>query len=377
MINFEINDIMDSVKIMNPTLDFDSEFSFYHDETNNIKKFYVKEDDFNYSFHSNFVLGGVLFENNKPNVDDLFPLLKLQKSANELKFNHIAKGEFLDCLKSQKLNIFLDYLLKSPLYVHYTTLNILYYSIVDIVDSAIINSEVSMKLGFPFVNKLKNDLYKLFKLEIDNVIELFHAFEYPNVKKDMIESFINNLTGLFVKYENDVEFHFGLTSLKQILRESKKQNSLPFIEDEEDFILLKDLSQFYLYPIYTFKNSKHIFDRETSIEEIINQFNITNNGQTINSYRFEDSKNDKLIQVSDVFIGLVGKYSRFINITSIDEIKNMIPKLNPLQLSNLDLYLDIISKSDKKNKAFLHNVDCYEEMSKSTLIFELRNKIYT
>jgi hypothetical protein len=56
---------------MAPTADFDKKFTFYYDETNNIKKFYVRENDFNYTFTANFILGGLVHEGTSPNVQSL------------------------------------------------------------------------------------------------------------------------------------------------------------------------------------------------------------------------------------------------------------------------------------------------------------------
>lgn len=58
MIPFDVNEIRNWTIKDIPNGDFDFAFIFYKDETNNIRKFYVKEDGFNYSFDSNFVLGG-------------------------------------------------------------------------------------------------------------------------------------------------------------------------------------------------------------------------------------------------------------------------------------------------------------------------------
>ncbi len=186
MVKFNVSDVIRMTKILAPTANFDSSFTFYYDETNNIRKFYVRKTDFNSSFNSNFVLGGLVYEGNQPDIKPLFDGLKLQKNIIEVKLKHIAKGEFLDCLKSKKLNIFLDCLLELDLYIHYSSLNILYWSIADIVDSAITNSEVAMQLGLGFSNHLKNDLYKLAKLEIGMITELFYNFGYPNLKKESI-----------------------------------------------------------------------------------------------------------------------------------------------------------------------------------------------
>src|SRR5690554_25057 len=155
MIEFEISDIRKATKMIAQTADFDSAYRFYYDETNNIKKFYVRENDFNYTFTANFVLGGLVHLGQVPDVQPLIDSFKLQKTTKEVKFKHIASGNFLDCLKSEKLKLFLQFVKDSDLYVHYSSLNILYWSVVDIVDSAIANSESAQQLGFQFSNHLK------------------------------------------------------------------------------------------------------------------------------------------------------------------------------------------------------------------------------
>jgi hypothetical protein len=239
MINFDTNDIRKTAKLLAPSADFDSQFTFYYDETINIKKFYVKEYAFNYSFTANFILGGIAHEGVPPDIKPLFDLLDLQKTIKEVKLKHIAKGQFLDCLKSEKLNCFLKYLLGADLYVHYSSLNLLYWSIGDIVDSAIVNSKVAEQLGPDFWNYLKNDLYKFAKLEIDSVIKLLYAFGYPNIKRASVPEFIESLTSLFDECPQIEELHFGLETLRQILKESERKSSLPFTMNEKDHILIE------------------------------------------------------------------------------------------------------------------------------------------
>lgn len=375
MIDFETKEIRMMIKQLDSSLNFDSNYTFYYDETNNVKKLHITEEDFNCSFQSNFVLGGVLYEGEKPLLQEVFNDLKLQPNIKEVKLKHIAHGELQDCLKSKNLNIFLKNVIVAPIYLHYTSLNLLYWSIADIVDSAIINSKIAQQLGMSFVYKLKNDLYFLCKNEIENVINIFHYYKYPNLKKENIVPFINNLSQLFEKYENDVRFHIGLTSLKQILKESLKQKSLPFIMDEKDYVLLENFTHFYLEPLYKFRNSNHIFDNENDIQTTIEKYRLLDNGIEFKNYHFEDSKNDILIQISDVLVGLVGKMTGFINAHNHNEIKNEVHQFNDIQLENLDKYLDLLNKSDLKNKAFLHNVDSIGELDKMRLLFCFRNKI--
>jgi hypothetical protein len=372
MIDYEISDIRKFTKMAAPTADFDGAFTFYYDETNNIKKFYVRENDFNYTFTANFVLGGLVHSGHAPNVRPLIDSLKLQKTATEVKFKHIASGQFLDCLKSEKLKLFLQFLRDNDLYVHYSSLNILYWSLVDIVDSAIISSEAAQQLGLRFSNHLKNDLYKLSRLEIDAVIDLFYRYEYPNIKSDSVLPFIEELTSLFDAYIDTQEFHFGLESLRQILKEAKKKGSLPFIQDEDDFILLKDLSHFYLRPIYLFKNSTHIFDNEDSINETLKDYKILDGKDEIKNYTFVDSKTELLIQLSDVFVGLMGKLTNYLNTSTREKIDNDFQTLSAIQQANIDLLIEVIDKSHNKNIGFLHNIDSFEEMSKMDRIRENR-----
>lgn len=367
MIDFEIAEIEAAnqfAQLLNPRVDFATPYVFFYDETNNIKTFYVRENDFNYTFTANFVLGGVLHEGAVLDVQPLIDSFKLQKTAKEVKFKHIAFGDFLDCLKSQKLNLFFRFLKESDLYVHYSSINILYWSVVDIVDSAIMNSDAAMQLGPGFNNQMKNDLYKLCRLEIDAVVQLFYAFEYPNVKPEKIGDFIEALSNLFEEYLPLQEFHFGLESLRQILKESKKKGELAFVMDEKNHVLLADLTHFYLRPIYTFKNSTHIFDNEDSIREALNEYRMLDKGVEFKNYSFVDSQDSQLTQLSDIFIGFMGKYTQYRNTHTMEEIKADIYSFSGLQLENMKLFIDIINKSDHKNPAFLHATDSYEEVKK-------------
>jgi hypothetical protein len=370
MKNFEISQLRAFTKMVAPTADFESAFTFYYDETNNIKKFYVREDDFNYTFTANFVLGGLVHLGQAPNVQPLIDSFKQQKTAKEVKFKHIATGNFLDCLKSEKLILFLQFIKDSDLYIHYSSLNILYWSIVDIVDSAILSSETAQKLGPQFANYLKNDLYKLSRLEIDSVIELFYKYEYPNIKNDSVLPFIEELSSLFNDYIGTQEYHFGLESLRQILKEAKKKGSLPFVMNEDDYILLKDLSHFYLRPIYLFKNSTHIFDNEDSISEMLEDYKILDGEKEITNYTFVDSQTSHLIQLSDVFVGIMGKLTTYLNTSSKETIDNDFGSLSVTQKKNFDLLITVIDKSHSKNIGFIHNLDSHEEISKMDRIRE-------
>ena len=90
MVNFDVSNLRRMTKMLAPAADFDSYFTFYYDETNNIRKFYVRKIDFNSYFNSNFVLGGLVYQRSSPNIKLLFDRLNLQKNITEVKLKHIA-----------------------------------------------------------------------------------------------------------------------------------------------------------------------------------------------------------------------------------------------------------------------------------------------
>jgi hypothetical protein len=90
--------------------------------------------------------------------------------------------------------------------------------------------------------------------------------------------------------------------------------------------------------------------------------------QEINNFLFVDSKSNRLTQLSDVLVGLVGKLGSYLNINSRNGIKSDFRTLNPVQGENIDLLFGLIDRSHDKNMGFLHTTDSYEEMSKIEVI---------
>ncbi len=144
--------------------------------------------------------------------------------------------------------------------------------------------------------------------------------------------------------------------------------------DEEDYILIENFSQFYLRPIYLFKNSNHIFDNEVAISEILASYKIIDDSKEIKNYSFVDSQSDLFVQASDIFVGLMGKLANYINTSLREKIISDFDSLSEKQLNNIDALINLIDKSNNKNVAFLHSIDSYEELTKMNLIHEIRNR---
>ncbi|MBK5240244.1 DUF3800 domain-containing protein [Clostridium sp.] len=346
-------------------------YTFYYDETNNVRKFCLKEDGYNSSVCTTFVLGGVMHRglSSTANTEELWRNLKLQRNIKEIKLIHLAKGDFIKCLDSTKLNYYLKWLLDSDLYIHYSALNLLYFSLIDIVDSAIENSDVSKSLGREFSDLLKNNLYTLVKMKEALFVKLFYKYKYPDIQKEDIRAFINELINIIRQYEDIPNLHIGLVSLRQILKESLITEELVFIMNEKEKILIENFMHFYLRPVYMFKNSIHIFDNEDSIKLLIKETGLSYYDDPLKNYDFVNSQSSKYIQISDVFIGLFGKFTMFINSNTVEEIQKILSNLVGLQEDNLKLFRALISKSDTMNKALLFTSVSWEERSKYEMFY--------
>jgi hypothetical protein len=362
-IDFEVSEIREATKAMDVNIDIDSEFTFFYDESNNIRKFHVKEDDFNSPFEGSFILGGLVVKGCIPDIDPLFESLKLQSSIKEVKLKHIAKGDFLECLKSPKLEKILSYLLQEKFYIHFSSINLLYWSIVDIIESVIVEMNGEKQYFFILSERLLKDiLYDLIRDNIPSFIKIFYKYSYPNIQREHVESFLNEIIDESKKYNND-------PLLQKLLNQASTLKELPFIMDEEDHILIESFFDFYFRPLYLFINSNHIFDNEIQISNKLSEFQLLNNGVKIDNYTFEDSVTNRYIQISDVLMGLFGKMFIFINQTTHEDIKKELIGLNNQQSKNLNLLNKLIDQSNSINTGFFHSIDAKRELEKRRTIF--------
>lgn len=105
--------------------------------------------------------------------------------------------------------------------------------------------------------------------------------------------------------------------------------------------------------MYLFKNSKHIFDEEKSIQEDINGFPLTENGVPIQNHTFVKSHDCKAVQISDVIAGFLGKYFSYLK--DVNDEQLMLDKvgLTSRQLKTVTALKDIIDFSDDVSRGFL------------------------
>lgn len=340
---------------------------FYYDESNNCRKFWLDstKEKFNHDFRSDFVLAGIASENEfRISFEELKERFGLQKNAVELKSKSLFRGkDFLQCMGTEQatalIRLFYDY----DLYIHYLHVNNFFYTIVEILDS-IAKPEEIYDFGFDYF-MLKTTFYNMLFPNIDRVVQTMIRYSYPNIKTENIEGFCNGLlNSIDLRYEQKPEEKF----ISGMLKRASKSKEMIFVQNNVDFIMQEDYSSFYINPIVKFPKSMHHFDEELSIQnKVVEAIDKYENG--VSNYEFVNSKDNTMIQISDLVAGLLGKMFTFINSIPDKDIRKTVTKLNDVQISNCLDFNGLREKSDLRNKGFLHSLTAFGILDKLNRFF--------
>lgn len=353
-----IENLRNTLISKNNLQDTNSVYTFFYDETNNIRKLYLKENYFN-AEPAPFVLGGIVAINKNffSKNNELRTILNLQPSVKEIKLKHLAKGTFTDIIKSPKIEILLQWLLDNKLLIHFSVIDTLYWSIVDIIDSIVAPNR--------YLEILKSDLSYVVRTNIKQIIFLFNRYQYPAISKKLKNSFLKDLIQII---ENSNLEHYHMMMLKGILQQGLNCTSLHFIEGNEKEPLIDDFSIFYFQSLILFKNSSHIFDEEKSIKDLFNTNKFFQSNLINRTYCFENSQNNFGIQLSDIIVGILGKMFSYICNESEHNILTLKNSLSRTEQRNLDLLKELILLSEKYNSAFIHHILSIHDKNKICIL---------
>ena len=339
----------------------DSTYTMYFDESGNTRCFWIKDGNYNVDPFTHFVLGGIIADKT---VD--FEYAKKRIGCNvtvqEIKSRNVYKGDFETCLKSTMLKNFLDLIIEQKWLVHFSAVELFYYAIVDIVDSVM---EVDVDNY-----QIKNELYRILRHDISMIQHIMVQYEYPNISDDKKNEFLDSCIKVLDNYIADTGRANELTYKLRIgFQIAQRKKELSFIQDEDAGSLLQSFFHFYLRPIYMFKNSRIILDEELSIQEKLQFYRLLLNGSTLENYEFINSKDNVMVQLSDVMIGIIARYLRFVN-TNIDYIDGTISKFDTNQLASFYQLNNILNISVSENSAFWDLFVCNDMRSRFSYIVD-------
>ena len=120
------------------------------------------------------------------------------------------------------------------------------------------------------------------------------------------------------------------------------------------------------YTDYGF-GSHHVFDEESTVQAELRSLSMTSGGAPLSNYRFADSKTEPGIQLSDVAVGILGKFHSYLAATPADVVSQTRDALTGIRLENALLLRDLIDSSDGANTAFLHHIASIDDIDKANL----------
>ncbi len=336
-----------------PLYGLDEEYAFFYDETNNIRKFWIRDDGFN-ERPKNFVLGGIVHKKSEPltGFDELVKSLNIQKSAKEIKFNQLATGSYLGVLHSKKIKTLLEWLIANGVFIHYTNFNPLYWSLVDIVDS--LWEEPELRQYMPYTMHIKSELFNLANADLDRLVLILKKYRFPNVQRNASSAFMTEfssfLESVSKKQQSDIS-----ELVIYMIRKAANLPELPFIMDNKDDVLIGSFKGLFLRPLYIYPTSFHTFDNETEVQEALGNTQVEYKGRFV-KYSFVESRDFIEIQLSDGICGLLGRHFNFLEEHSVEELINIRQNLEPVQSQTLSLLSKLIVNSDTQSNGFMHRI---------------------
>lgn len=340
--------------------------SFYYDETNNYRKVYYNQEKtkLNITKLDDFCLGGIFLENNrKISLEKLKKTINLNQTAPELKFKHVAQGDFENILSSKKIKTVLEYIYEKNISIHYHNVNIFFWFIIDIIESIIASNLFPINLIENHM-EIKNALYIALSNDIDVTLKVLSEFGYPDINRKSIAEFYEKIIELVRSNNSTSANAITTTQLIFILEKGMKQEEAIFIHDESKNLLIGDFSIFYRGRIGDFPKAKHYIDEEqTAIKDLSLTPNSYKNSP-LNNYKFLKSHESEAIQLSDVVIGFFGRMLNFTKYHTIESLYNLKSSLSEIQNYNLLLSKKIILQSNEKNAAFFNQISPTSEILK-------------
>lgn len=338
----------------------DDIMTFFYDETGNCGKFSLNENGVNdeTALQKDFILGGVAYDGSDCPADAEKLIKDLKLKSEELKFKNICRTkDFMMFLGSERANIYIDWLYNSGLYIHYATINNLYFALVDIVDS-LWDSQPQFAFSYEWVMMLKSSVYSFCKEHLSETLYLLKKYNYPNIERDKKADFCVDFCSLIETFNDDSTLDgFYTESFRQMLKYTGRHGELVFLYDNEKDVLVKEYYTLYAGRCYTYKNATHYFDNEKVIHQKMEEVPMLDNGVLFVNYEFIDSKENLLIQVSDVFVGLLSKLFQFLDSTTFEEISKFSSNVYTKQLINLAKINKLIIEAEKRHTMMLQNVN--------------------
>ncbi|TWB38022.1 DUF3800 domain-containing protein [Nitrospirillum pindoramense] len=336
----------------------------FYDESENFRKVRLTENGFNVDISKAFVLAGIALQPGQAVPDEATVRSKLMMQSNmaEIKFEYVANGTYENILKSRKLEAFLRHLVDHKIIIHYSVVDMLHWTLVDIIDNTV---------GPHW--ELKNELFRAAIQSNGKIIDLLYRYEFPVILEGKTRTFLSELREILSglqQYPQNSDAFLLLSTLDMIIENPDVEDCL--YSTGTKYEVVGGLSSHYFHCVYKFPKATHLFDREVEVEDALSGVEVQESGNPV-QFSFHDSTSEFGIQIADVIAGLFSKHFTYLRSLPISEIRRRKLKFFSTQNRNLALMKKLIDYSDaisdgtchailpldtvRKNNLFLHDID--------------------
>lgn len=374
----------------------------FYDESNNYRAVYLRNGELNIPEDNNFVQAGIVDDDDSADfsVEELKSELKIhQKSLHEIKAKSLFRGDFIDVVNAERTLLFMQFIEKHKYPIHVTNLSILYWIVIDIIQSIIETIDIKIILEsltiqdwYTFLKAnnytkktFAEDQFAVFKLMnfvqrkqtsllLDVVrcdkkafISLLAKHKIPNIPCP--DDFINDLYLLYQANKEKIDTCGTISQEDELFFEKCCQDfhyeKLLYIQDEFEKALIDNFLNFYLHIPQIMTRCNHFFDEENTIQELIAKLP----ADELSSLKinFINSKSDVRIQISDILAGFFAKFYTFIDNHTTTELIFLRNNLNDNAKKLIALLAEAVKRCDSISKGLSVRIDSLNNCYKADL----------
>ncbi|UXZ23903.1 DUF3800 domain-containing protein [Pseudomonas sp. YeP6b] len=378
-------------------------YKLYYDESNNMRVFSLREGKYNIDNDPNqkispiFVLAGIALKENQSdlNFEALQQSLRLQKTADELKFRNIVaiKSNFTPhqalkfTLGNRRISNILSWLIDNDVSIHAFSINTAYWSSLDIIEDLLyFNADKEEILSQHYY---KDCLYKMIKLDKVGYIDLLNRFGYPKIEKEQavhflkaLHEFNQEIWGKLVPKDLErIDQNSDCSNLMRLgyfiyKRLTLNADDLEFrlVYEKDEKVLIGDFSTFYINRISTFPESEHVLDDEDQVEPLIDSVFSAMDKADKYDYKFISSVGSLPIQVADCIAGIFRVLLAYLEDASLDDVTFFKKGLNAMEDATFSKLKSLLERSIEECGLLFHAVmvpadlEKYEELFADQLV---------
>ena len=155
-----------------------------------------------------------------------------------------------------------------------------------------------------------------------------------------------------------------------MLARAAELDELIFLHENDDYVMQDNYVEFYIDPIRKYQKSKHIFDEETTVQDMVKK-QIAMGDNMADNFEFVKSETDVFVQLSDVIAGILGKMFKYINSTSVNQRRKDVESLAKLQIDNILLIDKLRTEANRENSGFLCSIGPCDAIGTLDRFFEM------